>query len=99
MPLRRLTELAGRPCVVVNCHPAPAHVRFTPNSDIDCVLRHVRFALKAETVICARRCGVRRMMTMLDRLMIAQAKTSNNIIQKGLAFPRKQSASVTSSGR
>jgi len=25
-------------------------------------------------------------------------KTSNNIIQKGLAFPRKQSASVTSSG-
>jgi hypothetical protein len=36
---------------------------------------------------------------MLDRLMIAQAKTSNNIIQKGLAFPRKQSGSVTSSGR
>jgi hypothetical protein len=36
---------------------------------------------------------------MLDRLMIAQAKTSNNIMQKGLAFPRKQSASVTSSGQ
>jgi hypothetical protein len=29
----------------------------------------------------------------------AAPKTSNNIIQKGLAFPRKQSASVTSSGR
>jgi hypothetical protein len=26
-----------------------------------------------ETVVCARRCGVRRIMTMLDRLMIAQA--------------------------
>jgi hypothetical protein len=36
---------------------------------------------------------------MLDRLMIAQAKTSNNIIQKGLAFLCKQSGSVTSSGR
>jgi hypothetical protein len=32
---------------------------------------------------------------MLDRLMIAQAKTSNNIIQKGLAFLCKQSASCS----
>jgi hypothetical protein len=38
-------------------------------------------------------------MTILGRLMIAQAKTSNNIIQKGLAFLCKQSGSVTSSGR
>jgi hypothetical protein len=53
---------------------AIGHVRFTPNSDIDCVLRHVRFAPKAETVICARRCGVRGIMTMLDRLMIALAQ-------------------------
>jgi hypothetical protein len=36
---------------------------------------------------------------MLDRLMIAQAKTSNTIIQKGLAFLCKQSGSVPSSGR
>jgi hypothetical protein len=33
--------------------------------------RHVRFAPKADAVICARRCGVQRIMTMLDRLMIA----------------------------
>ena len=43
-------------------------------------------------------CGLRTIMTTLDHLMIARAKTSNNIIQNGLAFPRKQSASVTSSG-
>jgi hypothetical protein len=78
---------------------AIGHVCFTPNRDIDCVLRHVRFAPKADKVICARRCGVRRIMTMLDHLMIAQAKTSNNIIQKGLAFLCKQSGSVPSSGR
>src|SRR5262245_35476997 len=35
---------------------AIGHVRFAPNSDIDCVRRHVRFAPKAETVICTRRC-------------------------------------------
>jgi len=28
--------------------PAPAHVRFTPNSDTDCVFRHVCFGPKAD---------------------------------------------------
>jgi hypothetical protein len=51
---------------------APTHVRFTPISDIDCVLRRVRFAPKAETVICAN--ALRTVMTTLDRLMIVQAQ-------------------------
>jgi hypothetical protein len=29
---------------------ATAHVRFTPNSDIDCVLRRIRFAPQADIV-------------------------------------------------
>jgi hypothetical protein len=76
---------------------AIGHVRFASNSGIDCVLRHVRFAPKADDLRTAVRCA--EDMTMLDRLMIAETKTSNNIIQKGLAFLCKQSASVTSSGR
>jgi hypothetical protein len=42
----------------------------TPNSDIDCVRRHIRFAAKGD-LRTAGPCA--EGMTMLDRLMIAQA--------------------------
>src|SRR5262249_43800502 len=34
---------------------AKGHVRFTPNSDIDCVFRHVRFGPKADSCSAAKK--------------------------------------------
>src|SRR5262245_22163849 len=38
---------------------ASAHVRFTPNSDIDCVFRHVRFGPKADSCTAANSIAIR----------------------------------------
>src|SRR5262249_30745810 len=55
-------ELAPSTASKADICGAKSHVRFAPNSDIDCVFRHVRFGPKADSCTAALR-------TLFDHLV------------------------------